>query len=63
MGTHEVKKCKCGGIAVVRKDNKGKWNVICSCCQRFYTRNKPTREEAISAWNDNIDLATKKKSK
>lgn len=60
MGTHEVKKCKCGGMAVVRKDNKGKWNVICSCCQKFYTRNKDSREEAIAAWNNNIESVCKK---
>ena len=63
MGTHEVKRCKCGGVAVVRKDNTGKWNVICSCCQKFYTRNKETREAAIKAWNDNIESVGKKDKK
>ena len=56
MGTHEVKKCKCGGMAVVRKD-------ICSCCQKFYTRNKDSREEAIAAWNNNIESVGKKAKK
>lgn len=61
MGTQDVKECKCGGKPVVRKTNKGMWNVICTCCQRFYTKNKDTRDEAISAWNSNIESIGKKK--
>lgn len=61
MGTQTVKDCKCGGKAVVRKTNKNKWSVICSCCQRFYTKDKDTREAAVSAWNENIESVGKKK--
>lgn len=63
MGTQDVKPCKCGGRPVVRKSNKGKWSIICTCCQKFYTRDKDTREDAISAWNNNIESVKAKKKK
>ena len=53
--------CKCGGKPVIAKTNKGKWRVMCPSCQRFYTRDKDSREEAVTAWNDNIASVGKKK--
>lgn len=63
MGTNDMQPCKCGGKPIVAKTNKKKWRVMCPNCQRFYTKEKDTREDAVAAWNANISLVGKKGKK
>lgn len=60
MPNEELKNCRCGGKPLVRRTNKKKFNVLCPHCQRFYSRDHDTREEAVSAWNANISTKAKK---
>ena len=62
MSTKDLVQCKCGATPIDAKPNKKKWRVMCPGCQRFYTRDKDTREEAVTAWNENIGSIGKKKS-
>jgi uncharacterized Zn finger protein (UPF0148 family) len=63
MANEDINACVCGGKPLVRKMNSKKFNVLCPHCQRYYTRDKDTREEAIAAWNENIGLVKKSRKK
>ena len=63
MGTKNLKSCKCGATPIVAKTNKGKWRVMCPTCQKFYTRDHETRDDAVIGWNENIDAIFAKKKK
>lgn len=63
MANEDINACVCGGKPLVRKMNTKKFNVLCPHCQRYFTRDKDTREEAIAAWNENIGLVKKSKRK
>ena len=55
--------CRCGGKPLVQHTNKKMWRVLCPHCQKYFTRDKTTREEAVTAWNENIASVGKKKKK
>ena len=61
MGTSSMVSCRCGAKPIVAKTNTKKWRVMCPGCQRYYTPDYDSRDEAISAWNDNIE--SKKKNR
>lgn len=63
MSQLELNKCRCGGIPLVRKMNSKKYNVLCPHCQRYFSRDHDTREEAVAAWNENIGGKSRGKSK
>ena len=61
MSTRDAQSCPCGAKPVIRKKNNKKWDVTCPCCQRYYTKEFDTRDEAVSAWNNNIGNVGKSK--